>query len=232
MKKTPLLITIIFASFLLFTSSIETTKAYSNGGYSADPTHPDYGTHDWIAQHALDWLPTQEKQYIIDNLAAYLYGTELPDNNNASAPGNIGDNLKHHIYHWENGLLQDDAAAVRASAEFQTALNLLNAGNYSGAATTAGIMSHYIADVAVFAYVMGAYTDWGAETGNTHDNYESYVDTRTDAYSDTYNTYLLFDGTCQQSQLMTLPETLLLTPHSTTRNLHLRLDEQLHHFQS
>lgn len=29
--------------------------AWSNGGYSSDPTHPDYGTHDWIAQHALDW---------------------------------------------------------------------------------------------------------------------------------------------------------------------------------
>ena len=79
MKKTPLLITIIIASILLFTSSIEIAKAYSNGGYSTDPSNPDYGTHDWIAQHALDWLPTREKQYILDNLAAYLYGTELPE---------------------------------------------------------------------------------------------------------------------------------------------------------
>jgi hypothetical protein len=53
---------------------------WSNGGYSTDPSNPKYGTHDWIAQHALDWLPTQEKQYIQDNLAVYLYGTELPDN--------------------------------------------------------------------------------------------------------------------------------------------------------
>ena len=197
MKKTPLLITIIFASILLFTSSIETTKAYSNGGYSSDPSNPDYGTHDWIAQHALDWLPTQEKQYILDNLAAYLYGTELPDNNNASAPGHIGDTAKHHIYYWSNGTLQDDAAAVRASTEFQTALNLLNTRDYAGAAKTAGIMSHYIVDVAVFAHVMGASTDWGAETGNNHSNYESYVDTRTSSYSDTYNQYLAFDGNLQ-----------------------------------
>jgi hypothetical protein len=42
--------------------------AWSNGGYSADPSNPDYGTHDWIAQHALDWLPVEEKQYILDNL--------------------------------------------------------------------------------------------------------------------------------------------------------------------
>ena len=58
-------------------------------------------------------------------------------------------------------------------------------------------MSHYIADVAVFAHVMGASTDWGAETGNNHDNYESYVETRTNNYTDTYSKYLLFDGTLQ-----------------------------------
>jgi len=62
--------------------------AWSNGGYSADPSNPDYGTHDWIPQHALDWLPNQEKQYILDNLATYLYGTELPDN--GAAPDGIG----------------------------------------------------------------------------------------------------------------------------------------------
>ena len=62
---------------LLVASSVGLAQCWSNGGYSTDPSHPDYGTHDWIAQHALDWMPTQEKQYILDNLAAYLYGTEL-----------------------------------------------------------------------------------------------------------------------------------------------------------
>ena len=55
-------------------------------------------------------------------------------------------------------------------------------------------MSHYIADVAVFAHVMGSTTDWGAETGNVHSNYESYVNTRTSSYSTTYNNYLSYDG--------------------------------------
>ncbi|TFH21842.1 hypothetical protein E4G67_05175, partial [Candidatus Bathyarchaeota archaeon] len=197
MKRVSFLMVIIFACILLLISSIQVAKSYGNGGYSADPTQPDYGTHDWIAQHALDWLPTQEKQYITDNLAAYLYGTELPDNNNASVPGHIGDNTKHHIYYWSNESIQDDASAVRAAAEYQNALNLLNAGNYSGAATTAGIMSHYIADLAVFGHVMGVSTDWGAETGNTHSNYESYLETRTNTYADTYSTYLVFDGNLQ-----------------------------------
>lgn len=187
----------IIAIFLfgsLVASCVGSVQGWSNGGYSTDPSHPDYGTHDWIAQHALDWLPTQEKKYIIDNLADYLYGTELPDNNNAVAPGHIGDTVKHHVYFWANGSLQDDVAADRAAEEYQIALNLLSAGNFSGAALTAGIMSHYIADVAVFAHVMGTNTDWGAESGNNHPNYESFVDTRTNSYSDTYNSYLLFDG--------------------------------------
>jgi hypothetical protein len=61
------------------------TKAYSNGGYSADPSNPDYGTHDYIAQHALDWLPMNEKRYISDHLNDYLYGSELPDNGGLQA---------------------------------------------------------------------------------------------------------------------------------------------------
>ena len=193
MKKKIFIIAILLLGSLV-TSCLGSVQGWSNGGYSADPSYPDYGTYDWIAQQALDWLPTQEKQYIIDNLAAYLYGTELPDNNNASVPGHIGDTTKHHVYFWANGSLQDDVAADRAAEEYAVALDLLSAGNFSGAALTAGIMSHYIGDVAVFAHVMGASTDWGAETGNIHSNYESYVDTRTNAYSDTYNSYLLFDG--------------------------------------
>ena len=93
-----------------------------------------------------------------------------------------------------NGSLQDDAAAVRASAEFQVALNYLNHSDNINASKTAGIMSHYIADIGVFAHVMAASTDWGAETGNNHANYESYVNGETANYTDEFNRYLLFDG--------------------------------------
>jgi hypothetical protein len=55
-------------------------------------------------------------------------------------------------------------------------------------------MTHYIADVGVWAHVMGASTDWGAETGNNHSNYEEYVNRRTSTYSDTFISYLSFDG--------------------------------------
>jgi len=164
--------------------------AWSNGGYSADPSHPDYGTHDWIAQHALDWLPSSEKQYILDNLAVYLYGTELPDN--GGAPDGIGDTAKHHIYYNSAEVMTDDAAAVRASTEYSNTLTFLKAKDYEKAAKNAGIMSHYIVDMAVFGHVMGSGTNWGAEVH--HSDYETYVNTRTSSYSAEFNSYLSYDG--------------------------------------
>jgi len=165
-------------------------SAWSNGGYSDNPSYPKYGTHDWIAQHALDWLPASEKGYITIYLVTYLYGTELPDNSNA--PDGIGDTAKHHVHYASNGVLIDDSAAIRAQEEYAKALNYLNANNLENAANTAGIMSHYIVDMAVFGHVMGSTTEWGNEVH--HSDYEDYVNTRTNSYNDDFNIYLQFDG--------------------------------------
>jgi len=166
---------------------VMTGLAWSNGGYSADPSNPDYGTHDWIAQHALDWLPLSEKQYISDNLATYLYGTERPDN-----PAGIGDTAKHHIYYNSAEVMTDDVAAVRASTEYGNTLNLLKAKDYASAAKNAGIMSHYVVDMAVFGHVMGSATDWGTEVH--HSDYETYVNGRTSSYNAEFDSYLSFDS--------------------------------------
>ena len=174
---------------LLLLAPTTAAHAWSNGGYSADPTHPDYGTHDWIAQHALDWLPTQKKQCITNNLQQYLYGTELPDL--PTTQGGIGDTTKHHIYYRASGVLQDDAAATRAEEEYQTTLSYLKAGNYPEAAKHAGAMTHYIADLAVFSHVMGKPTDWGEETH--HSDYENHANSITTTYSTTYINPLQFD---------------------------------------
>jgi len=165
--------------------------AWSNGGYSSNPSQPVYGTHDWIAQHALDWLPASEKQFILDNLANFLYGTELPDN--GGAPDGIGDTSKHHVYYFANGILQEDDSALRAQQEYDEAVNLFKADDEVGAVKTLGAMTHYIADVAVFGHVMGSKTDWGNEVH--HSDYETYVNERTNSYADDFNTYLVFDGT-------------------------------------
>ncbi|MBC7113649.1 MAG: lamin tail domain-containing protein [Candidatus Methanomethyliales bacterium] len=174
----------------LVASSIGEVKSWSNGGYSAEPSNPDYGTHDWIAQHALDWLPDKEKQYILNNLAIYLYGTELPDNNRA--PDGIGDTINHHVYYRSDHTLQEDKAAVRAAEEFNRALAYLKAGDYTNAAKVAGVMSHYIVDMAVFGHVMGSGTDWGEETH--HSDYEEVVNSRTSSYDSMFNAYLSYDG--------------------------------------
>jgi len=185
-----IMVTMFLIGMLRTMSSVRLVGGWSNGGYSADPSNPDYGTHDWIAQHALDWLPTQEKQYILDNLAAYLYGTELPDN--GGAPDGIGDTTKHHIYYNSAEVMTDDAAAVRASIEYSNTLSFLKAKDYAKAAKNAGIMSHYIVDVAVFGHVMGSSTEWGAEAH--HSEYETYVNEQTSSYSGEFNSYLSFDG--------------------------------------
>lgn len=59
-----LLVIALLSSWIMVNYEV---SGWSNGGYSADPANPDYGTHDWIAEHALDWLPQEEKQFLLDN---------------------------------------------------------------------------------------------------------------------------------------------------------------------
>ena len=183
---------ILLASTLALTllALTQSAWAWSNGGYSADPNNPDYGTHDWIAERALDWLPASEKALILAYRAAYLYGTELPDNSQAA--DGIGDTTKHHFYFWSNGTAQDDAAAIRAMAMQGRASGNLTAGDYASAAKWTGAMTHYIADLAVFSHVMGATTDWGAEIH--HSDYENHVEALTNS-PDANAISVVFDGT-------------------------------------
>ncbi len=150
----------------------------------------NYGTHDWIAQHALDWLPTEEKQLFESHLSSFLYGTELPDNPNTF--DGLGDTTKHHIYFYANGSLQDDASAVRAQQEYANAQASFTAGNLSAMALHLGMVTHYISDMAVFGHVMGSSTVWEAEVH--HSDYEDYVLARTETYTSSFDGCLVFDG--------------------------------------
>ena len=192
-----------------FVAGSTRVSGWSNGGYSADPLNPDYGTHDWIAEHALDWLPPEEKQFLLDHKAVYLYGTELPDN--GQAVDGIGDTTKHHVYYVSDGSVQDDVAADRAEEEYPKAVVAYNAGNLSGAAKQLGIVTHYIADMSVFGHVMGASTAWGAETH--HSDYEDYVQTRTNSYADDFDSFLVFDGSLS---LLSAYDAVLTLANDTT----------------
>ncbi len=186
-----IVVTIVSASISCCCAPV---SAWSNGGYSDGPGDVHYGTHDWIAEHALDFLPPAERQYIDDNFNWYLYGTELPDN---SRPDDgIGDTSRHHVYFYENGSLMDDASAARAEDTYNDTLAFLKVGDRVNASKHAGIMTHYIADVAVFGHVMGKKTDWGAEVH--HSDYESYVQRRTGSnVSEAFDPYIGFDGTLE-----------------------------------
>lgn len=166
--------------------------AWSNGGFSADPSNPKYGTHDWLAHHALDFVPDEMDFWIRDNLALYLYGTELPDNRNAPLNDGIGDTHFHHVYYRSNGQLQDDSAARRAQEAYNQTLSYLIVGDYGNAAKWMGVVTHYVSDLAVFGHVMGKATDWGEE--KHHSDYERWVNERTSRYESSFTTFLTFDG--------------------------------------
>ncbi len=179
----------LFFGLVLSNSLVFHCQGWSNGGYSDNPALPKFGTHDWIAQHALDWQSPVQGMPALP-LTDFLYGTELPDN--SGAPEGMGDTSKHHIYFFANGLVQDDVSAKRAQQEQNNAVNLFKAGDLTGAARRLGMMTHYISDVGVFGHVMGSATNWGAETH--HSDYEDYVNDRTNRYTSEFSSFLTFDG--------------------------------------
>ena len=202
--------TIVTIVFALISCCCAPVSAWSNGGYSNGPEDVRYGTHDWIAEHALDFLPSDERQYIDDNLNWYLYGTELPDNSRPE--DGIGDTSRHHVYFYENGSLMDDASAVRSQDIYNDTLAFLKEGDHANASKHAGIMTHYIADVAVFGHVTGKKTDWGAEVH--HSDYESYVQRRTVGYvSEAFDPYIGFDGSLE---IVTAYDATILIANDTT----------------
>lgn len=183
---------LVLVMTLFILQTVPTCTAWSNGGYSDDLTEPDYGTHDWIAEHAKDWLPANMRALIDEHLKRYLYGTEFPDLYKSA--GGFGDSTNHHIYYNSDGSLQSNSSAVRAEALYQEALACLMDGELENASIYAGAMAHYIADVAAFGHVMGKYTHWGAEPSEVHSEYEDEVNDLTGAYESELNSYLIFDG--------------------------------------
>jgi hypothetical protein len=166
--------------------------AWGNGGFSADPTHPDYGIHDWIADKALSFQTANVQFLLTTYHAKYLIGTEAPDNG-----AYIGDSFNHHVYYTTSGSVQSDVGAARARSMFQAALTSLRSSDFENAAYYAGAMAHYISDLGAYGHTMGSSAVWG--TSPHHGDYEDHVQTllgslvapapatltRTDAYNST-----------------------------------------------
>jgi len=188
-------------------ANCQPAAAWGNGGYSSDQTHPDYGVHDWIAETALN-LQTRKVGFLIDKYhAAYLLGTEAPDN-----PEFMGDTTQHHVYFRSSGQVQDDSCAKRAAQTYAVALGYLRNESYEEAAYDIGVLTHYVCDVGVFGHTMGNDTDWGPEIH--HQDYENGVDTRLHLMNSTFNIEPAdidaFNATLNLSRAVTFGEGMIM----------------------
>ncbi|WP_455393219.1 Ig-like domain-containing protein [[Eubacterium] cellulosolvens] len=176
---------LILNSFLFFSCTTGWKNGPAGSEFSSNPEEPKYGTHDWIAEHALDWLDVEEKQYILDNLATYLYGTELPDK--TTGPDGIGDMVLQHVFYNETAVLKNDSGCRRAKEEHALAVEYIENGDLYNGTLHLGIMTHYIADLAVFGNVMNE-TYWGVPTH--YEDYMNYVNSEMSSYNSVFNSYL------------------------------------------
>jgi len=156
-------------------------RSWGNGGYSADLRDPDYGTHDLVAERALE-LVTGDKAFLAATYhASFLLGTEAPDN-----PQMMGDPENHHVYYDTAGHVAEDNSARRARDTFSIAKDLMTDGDLELAAYYAGAMTHYISDLGVFGHTMGEHTAWGSE--EHHSDYEAEMGSRISALGQTPTT--------------------------------------------
>ncbi len=184
MLKTKLWSTTFLFALLMISSGVgvfRNAAAWSDGQYSPDEDDIGYGTHDWIAEHALDMLPSNESGWLAANKKVFLLGTEAPENANITFGGKTGygDIQKHHNYY--NGPFPrnciDDSASVRAEEEYKKAFACLRNGSYELAAWYAGAMSHYISDMGSWPHVINN------ATPNHASEYEELLGSATDAYA-------------------------------------------------
>jgi hypothetical protein len=164
--------------------------AWSNGqsgnagtNTTAECTAPPYATHDWVADHAVTLIPEQERVWLGPHRAAYLIGTEAPDNNEIAAACDLphrgyDDRSRGHSVEWNAGWTSmiKDRAAVRAREEYDKAVAAYQAGDAKAAAFYLGAMAHYIGDVSQYGHAV----PW--EPSSSHSAYESWAASRTSSF--------------------------------------------------
>jgi hypothetical protein len=182
---------------MLFTP-ISTSSAWTNGSYASDPANyaytTHYGTHDWIADAALQALMAADSnhwKWLNDRKAIYLTGTEAPDNSGVSctldgtAVTGFGDTAMHHIYFNEDGTIKanEDDSGIRAKSTGDLANAYFSENKLDLAAFYLGAMTHYIADMAMFGHVaQNNVPPYNIDFDTYHSTIEGYVNTRTNEY--------------------------------------------------
>lgn len=163
---------------LLINSAYAWNNGPSGNTLTDDPSEcadPPYGTHDWIADHALAILPKEEQKWLSQYKSYFLLGTEAPDNSKIPeicGTPNTGYGDKgggHHSVRWDIRFkkMTRAGAALRAQDEYVKASKAFNARKFKDAAYYLGAMSHYIADVSSFPH--------SSDNNTNHSSYENWV---------------------------------------------------------
>ena len=166
------------------------TLAWSNGpagnattNLASECDDPPYATHDWIADHALALLPTEEAAWLQPHRTMYLLGTEAPDNDDipvACGAPNTGydDRRRGHSVDWndDHSEMVEDRAAFRALQEYDKAVDAFADGEFSAAAFYLGAMAHYIGDVSQYGHT--------CRCEDHHSDYEHWAKRRTDSFNE------------------------------------------------
>lgn len=183
-----------------FPVSVEAWNNGPSGNASTDLesecASPPYSTHDWVADHALDLLPDDERAWLAPFKTFYLLGTEAPDNDDipeACGAPNTGydDRRKGHSIEWSEDWsnFKDgrNRAAMRAQEEYDKAGRAFESGDISAAAYYLGAMAHYIGDVAQYGHTIPSEAH--------HSDYEGWVSRRTDSFAEgNFESYLQLDS--------------------------------------
>ena len=157
---------------------------------SSECTDPPYATHDWIADHAIEMLPDDEKAWLLPHRAVYLIGTEAPDHKliplSCGVPHRgYDDRQRGHSIEWNSDVTEmlNDRPAAPAQEEFGKAILAFQQGEPGHAAFYLGAMAHYLGDVSQYGHT---YRD-----EVNHGNYESWAAARTTALDDeTFDDYI------------------------------------------
>lgn len=177
------------AIFALAVGFVAAPQAWNNGqagntgtNTAAECKNPPYATHDWIADHALDILPGDEKAWLVPHRAVYLIGTEAPDNRAIRLSCGVphrgyDDRSRGHSIEWNAAVTEmlNDRPAVRAQEEYDKAVIAFHQGEPAHAAFYLGAMAHYIGDVSQYGH------SWRNETH--HSDYETWAAKLTSSFS-------------------------------------------------
>lgn len=146
-----------------------------------------YGTHDYLAQLALEFLPDDEKAWVSN--VALFYGTELPDSSGYDE--SINDRSAQHVYFDTTGVVTDDLLANRSMKKYESVINELRNGVNSMASKFAGAILSYVSDAGLFSRVLKDPQNGLRYEGNVLIMMTVYP---SEKFQDAYGSYIKFDG--------------------------------------